>query len=101
MPALTGHRQEECWLIHYGDVHVGTIAERTGNPHERAFRRFKPRGRLLTVDPKIIELFPRLKLFGQPAWLLSAARPGFRRLFRISEFWENSWIRLALRSFEL
>jgi hypothetical protein len=38
MPALTRRRspgrQEECWLIHYGDVHCGTIAERTGNPFD-------------------------------------------------------------------
>jgi hypothetical protein len=24
--------QEECWLIFYGDVQVGTIKMRTGNP---------------------------------------------------------------------
>src|SRR6266478_5201987 len=27
------HRQQ-CWHIYYGDVHVGTIAERVGNPHD-------------------------------------------------------------------
>ena len=27
------HR-EECWHIYYGDVHVGTITERVGNPHD-------------------------------------------------------------------
>jgi hypothetical protein len=36
MPELTRRRdpeipRQECWLIHYGDVHVG---ERTGNPHD-------------------------------------------------------------------
>ncbi len=26
--------REECWHFYYGDVHAGTIAIRTGNPHE-------------------------------------------------------------------
>ena len=37
MPELTRHRSEhnrQCSHIYYGDVHVGTIAERTGNPHD-------------------------------------------------------------------
>jgi hypothetical protein len=38
MPELTRRRseqhREECWHIFFGDVHVGTIAERTGNPHD-------------------------------------------------------------------
>jgi len=38
MPALTRRRYlevpEECWHVYYGDVHAGTIAERTGNPHD-------------------------------------------------------------------
>jgi hypothetical protein len=38
MPELTRRRspdrQEPCWLIYYGDVHCGTIAERTGNPFD-------------------------------------------------------------------
>jgi hypothetical protein len=38
MPALTRRRspedRQECWLIYYGDVHAGTIMERTGNPHD-------------------------------------------------------------------
>jgi hypothetical protein len=37
MPALTRRRSpdhsQECWLIYYGDVQVGAIAERTGDPH--------------------------------------------------------------------
>jgi hypothetical protein len=35
MPALTRRRYPErldCWHIYYGDVHVGTIARRVGNP---------------------------------------------------------------------
>jgi hypothetical protein len=40
MPALTRRRdhdrREECWLIYYGDVHVGTIAVRSGIPHDQA-----------------------------------------------------------------
>jgi hypothetical protein len=36
MPALTRRRdpdaRHECWLVYYGDVHVGTIAIRSGNP---------------------------------------------------------------------
>jgi hypothetical protein len=35
MPALTRRRdanQQECWRIHYGDVHAGTIAQCVGNP---------------------------------------------------------------------
>ena len=38
MPELTRRRSDdgrhECWHIYYGDVHVGTIAERSGNPHD-------------------------------------------------------------------
>jgi hypothetical protein len=36
MPALTRRRNlevpEECWHIYFGDVHVGTIAIRSGIP---------------------------------------------------------------------
>jgi len=28
------HHRQECWHIYYGGVHVGTIAERIGNPHD-------------------------------------------------------------------
>jgi hypothetical protein len=35
MPELTRRRspdhREEWWEIYYGDIHAGTIAERTGN----------------------------------------------------------------------
>jgi hypothetical protein len=38
MPTLTRRRstdaREECWHIYYGDVRVGTIARRVGNPHD-------------------------------------------------------------------
>jgi hypothetical protein len=38
MAALTRRRSpdapEECWRVHYGDVHAGTIAIRTGIPHD-------------------------------------------------------------------
>jgi hypothetical protein len=38
MPTLTRRRstdaREECWHVYYGDVHVGTIAIRSGNPHD-------------------------------------------------------------------
>jgi hypothetical protein len=38
MPALTRRRstdaREESWPVYFGDVHVGTVAERTGNPHD-------------------------------------------------------------------
>ena len=38
MPTLTRRRstdaREECWHVYYGDVHAGTIAIRTGNPHD-------------------------------------------------------------------
>jgi hypothetical protein len=38
MPELTRRRspdaREECWHVYYGDVHVGTIAIRTGIPHD-------------------------------------------------------------------
>jgi len=38
MPALTRRRstdaREERWHIYYGDVHAGTIAIRSGNPHD-------------------------------------------------------------------
>jgi hypothetical protein len=26
--------REECWHVYYGDVHAGTIAIRSGNPHD-------------------------------------------------------------------
>jgi hypothetical protein len=37
MPVLTRRRYSErrdCWHVYYGDVHVGTIARRAGNPHD-------------------------------------------------------------------
>ena len=38
MPELTRRRSpdaaEECWHVYYGDVHVGTIAIRSGIPHD-------------------------------------------------------------------
>lgn len=37
MPALTRRRypkRPDCWHVFYGDVHVGTIAMRTGQPHD-------------------------------------------------------------------
>jgi hypothetical protein len=38
MPTLTRRRspdhRDECWHVFYGDVHVGTIALRTGIPHD-------------------------------------------------------------------
>jgi hypothetical protein len=37
MPALTRRRYPErhdCWHVYYGDVHAGTIALRTGIPHD-------------------------------------------------------------------
>jgi hypothetical protein len=38
MPVLTRRRspesREECWHIYYGDVRVGTIARRVGNPFD-------------------------------------------------------------------
>jgi hypothetical protein len=36
MPVLirrrSPHHRQQCWEVYFGDVHVGTIAERTGNP---------------------------------------------------------------------
>lgn len=38
MPELTRRRspdaREECWQVYYGEVHAGTIAIRTGIPHD-------------------------------------------------------------------
>jgi hypothetical protein len=37
MPALTRRRypeRQDCWHVYYGDVHVGTIARRTGCPND-------------------------------------------------------------------
>ena len=38
MPELTRRRstdaREECWHVYYGDVHAGTIAIRSGIPHD-------------------------------------------------------------------
>src|SRR6267143_974709 len=40
MPELTSRRstdaREECWHVYYGDVLAGTIAIRSGNPHDEA-----------------------------------------------------------------
>jgi hypothetical protein len=39
MPTPTRRRDpdahQECWRIYYGDVHVGTIAVRSGIPHDQ------------------------------------------------------------------
>jgi hypothetical protein len=39
MPALTRRRdpdaRQDCWLIYYGDIHVGTIAIRPGIPYDQ------------------------------------------------------------------
>src|SRR5258706_13584202 len=32
-PPIRRH-SHKCWHIYYGDVHVGAIAERVGNPHD-------------------------------------------------------------------
>src|SRR5258708_6071914 len=37
MPTLTRRlypERDNCWHIYYGDIHAGTIAIRTGNPHD-------------------------------------------------------------------
>jgi hypothetical protein len=38
MPELTRRRypeaRDECWHVYYGDVHAGTLAIRSGNPHD-------------------------------------------------------------------
>src|SRR5260370_40736342 len=38
MPELARRRsldhRQECWQIYYGDIHVGSIVERVGNPHD-------------------------------------------------------------------
>jgi hypothetical protein len=38
MPELTRRRypeaRDECWHVYFGDVHAGTLAIRTGNPHD-------------------------------------------------------------------
>jgi hypothetical protein len=38
MPELTRRRSADprhnCWHIYFGDVHVGTISARVGNPHD-------------------------------------------------------------------
>src|SRR6478609_7892724 len=38
MPALTRRRyreRQDCWHIYFGDVHVGTIARRIGQPYDQ------------------------------------------------------------------
>jgi hypothetical protein len=38
MPRLTRRRypkRQDCWQIYFGDVHVGTIARRAGQPHDQ------------------------------------------------------------------
>jgi hypothetical protein len=38
MPELTRRpypeARDECWHVYFGDVHAGTLAKRTGNPHD-------------------------------------------------------------------
>jgi hypothetical protein len=41
------------------------------------------------MDSKIVDPFSRLKLCGEPAWLLPAACPSLGRLRGISKFWKN------------
>jgi hypothetical protein len=38
MPALTRRQypeRQDCWHVYFGDVHVGTIARRVGQPHDQ------------------------------------------------------------------
>ena len=38
MPKLTRRRypeRQDCWHVYFGDVHVGTIARRVGQPHDQ------------------------------------------------------------------
>lgn len=38
MPVLTRRRypeRQDCWHVYFGDVHVGTIARRVGQPHDQ------------------------------------------------------------------
>jgi hypothetical protein len=39
MPTLSPRRDleapDECWHVYFGDVHVGTIAIRSGIPHDK------------------------------------------------------------------
>jgi hypothetical protein len=30
--------RDECWHVYYGDVHAGTLAIRSGNPHDTGKR---------------------------------------------------------------
>ncbi|MGB6396098.1 MAG: hypothetical protein WBF73_10460 [Bradyrhizobium sp.] len=40
IPVLTRRRdqdrRDECWLIYFGDIYVGTLAIRSGIPHDQA-----------------------------------------------------------------
>src|SRR5262245_36065947 len=53
---------------------------------ERRKERSSGGWRLRQIDPKIVDLFSRLKLRGQPARPFPAARPSFRRLRGIHIF---------------
>lgn len=37
MPILTRRRyfeREDCWHVYFGDVNIGTVAKRSGQPHD-------------------------------------------------------------------
>jgi hypothetical protein len=70
MPALTRRRcpdaRQECWLIYYGDVHVGTIAIRSGIPHDKdpwGWRcGFYPGSEPGEYSPSLLAIAPAAKL---------------------------------------
>jgi len=55
MPELTRRRspdhREEWWEIYYGDIHAGTIAERTGNTARQYYPRCHSTLSKMLFDP--------------------------------------------------
>jgi hypothetical protein len=82
MPELTRRRdpdaQQETWLIHYGDVRVGMIAERVGNPdHTPGWQwscGFYPRSNLAERTSGLAESFDQARVAFEAAWRVFLAR---------------------------
>jgi hypothetical protein len=97
MPALTRRRspdhRQECWKVYCGDVHVGTIMERTGNPHDTEpweWRRgFYPGSRPGECTSGTAETFDQARADFEAAWrvFLSNRTVADFRAWRHQEAW--------------
>src|SRR5215831_17101026 len=91
-PELTCRRdldaQQETWLIHYGDVRVGVIAERVGNPDSTPGWQwscgFYPGSNLAERTSGLAESFDQARRAFEAAWrVFFANRPTSRSIAAI------------------